>query len=197
MYDNVIHAYEKLPLGSTGIIMGCVLLVLHLFALTKPMLCRKWLVECSRSEFAAQALLTLDFAWVFFLLCDVSWNPLRMNLFDFEPARGILLLLCPVIWFVLVTMVKENLFGRALGMFLLLLVMVPLSAAFLKEPLTRLLIPIGCYPALTVAMFWVAKPYLFRDWMAALAARPKLYTALNILGAAYGSAVLLCAVLFW
>jgi len=197
MYENVIHAYEKLPLGATGIVMGCVLLLLHLFALAKPAACRKYLAGLAVSEPAAQVLLTLDFAWVFLLLYDAEWNPLRMNLFDFEAARGVMLVCCPVVWFVLVTMVKENLFGRALGMFLLLLVMVPLSAAFLKDPVTRLLIPIWCYPVLTMAMFWVAKPYLFRDEMNALAARPKLFIILNAIGAVYSFAILLCAILFW
>lgn len=197
MYENVIHAYEKLPLGATGIVMGCMLLLLHLSALVKPAACRKRLAELALSEPAAQVLLTVDFAWVFLLLYDAAWNPLRMNLFDFEGARGVMLILCPLIWFVLVAMVKENLFGRALGMFLLLLVMVPLSAAFLKDPVTRLLIPIWCYPVLTIAMFWVAKPYLFRDWTAALASRPKLFTLLNAVGAAYAFVLLLCAVLFW
>lgn len=197
MYENVIHAYEKLPLGATGMVMGCVLLLLHLVALAKPAASRKCLAELAVSDTAAQVLLALDFAWVFLLLYDAAWNPLRMNLFDFEAARGVMLIVCPAVWFVLATMVKENLFGRALGLFLLLLVMLPLSAAFLKDPATRLLIPVWCYPVLTIAMFWVAKPYLFRDGMNALAARPKLFIILNAAGAVYAFAILLCAILFW
>lgn len=197
MYENVIHAYEKLPLGATGMVVGCVLLLLHLVALAKPAASRKCLTELAVSDTAAQVLLALDFAWVFLLLYDTAWNPLRMNLFDFEAARGVLLIVCPGVWLVLTTMVKENLFGRALGLFLLLLVMVPLSAAFLKDPATRLLIPVWCYPVLTIAMFWVAKPYLFRDWMNALAARPRLFIILNAAGAVYAFAILLCAILFW
>lgn len=197
MLDHVIHLYEKLPLAETGIAMGLVLVLLHLFALLRPECAKRALNGAHQAAKAGSVLLGIDFLWVAVLLWDSPQNPLRMPLFEFESFRFILLLLCPVIWFILSSMVKENLFPRALGMFLLLLGIVPMSAAFLKAPLTRLLIPLWWYPVLTIAMCWVAWPWLFRDGMARFTAHPLLFRATAFCGVLYGSAIIICALLFW
>ncbi len=197
MPEQYIHLYETLPLAAAGIAMGLALILLHLPLLLKAEASAALLNRLHKADNAAQALLAFDFLWFALLLYKADGNPLCMDLFEFEPMRGTILLLCPVAWFVMATMVKENLFARALGMFLLMLAIVPLTAAFLKEPATRLLIPIWWYPVLTVAMFWVAKPYLFRDWVARFTAKPCRVRALGAFGVAYGLAVLACALLFW
>ncbi len=197
MFDQHIHLYEKLPLAATGLAMGLALILLHLPALLRTDATISLLNRLHKSTAAGQALLAFNFLWFALLLFDAKGNPLRMELFEFEAMRGIILLLCPVAWFVLASMVKENLFARALGMFLIMMAIVPLSAAFLKEPVTRLLIPLWWYPVLTIAMFWVAKPYLFRDWVARFTAHRRLFRAAAALGMAYGAAITLCALLFW
>lgn len=197
MDEKFLHVYEKLPLATAGIIMGAVLVLMHAVALAKPKGTLDALRGLADSEAAGQTLLTIDFAWIFLLLLDAPWNPLRMGMFDYEGMRMPMLALCPVVWICMAALVKENLFGRALGLFLLLMALVPLTAAYLKDPETRLLIPIWWYPVLTLAMFWVGKPYLFRREVEALARRPKLFLGVNLFGAAYGVAVLLCAILFW
>lgn len=197
MLSEAIHLYEKLPLMETGLVMGVILLLLHLPALLKPQQTLLLLGKAHRAERAGVILLGIDFIWVALLLFKASWNPLCMPLFEFEPVRGILLVLCPVIWFILSTMAKPNLLPRALGMFLLLMAIVPMSAAFLKDPVTRILIPLWWYPVLTVAMFWVAKPYLFRDWAAWLQGRTRLMRGIGVFGVAYGTLLMLCALLFW
>ncbi len=197
MFDQHIHLYEKLPLAATGAVMGLLLILLHLPAILRPQSTLDQLGRLARSTQAGQALLAFNFLWLAMLLYDAKWNPLRMELFEFEVARGVILMLCPIFWVLMSTLVKENLFGRALGMFCIMMPIVPLSAAFLKEPMTRLLIPIWCYPVLTIGMFWVAKPYLFRDGLVFLNARPTLFRLLAVLGALYGAVILLCAVLFW
>ena len=196
MYDQYLHIYEKLPLGVAGLLMGLVLVALHSYALLSPEKVKAALAGAAENDKAGRILLTVDFIWIFLLLLDVSWNPLRMNLFDFNSFRGILIIICPIIWFVLYGEKKSLIFPRALGLFLLLLAIVPLTAAFLKEPATRLLIPIWWYPVLTVAMFWVGKPYLLRDWAAWYTARPALYKYSNLFGLTYGALVLVCS-FFW
>lgn len=197
MFDQYLHAYEKLSLGTAGVLMGLILLVLHGLFLTKPQASLDWLAKAHRNVGAAQLLIGIDFVWLLLLLLDVSWNPLRMNLFDFNFIRTPLIIVSIVIWFVLHQHAKDLLFPRALGFLLLLLAIVPMTAAYLKEPTTRLLIPIWWYPVLTVAMFWVGKPYLFRNWAGWLSKHPKVFTVLNICGAVYGLAILVCAVAFW
>lgn len=196
MYEQYLHAYEKLPLGVAGLVMGLVLIALHGYALLRSESTKSTLRELAENDKAGRVLLTVDFIWIFLLLLDVSWNPLRMNLFDFNSFRSILIILCPIIWFALYGQKKALIFPRALGLFLLLMAIVPLTAAFLQEPVTRLLIPIWWYPVLTVAMFWVGKPYLLRDWAAWYVAKPKLYTGSNLFGLFYGVAVVVCS-FFW
>lgn len=196
MYDQYLHAYEKLSLGMAGLLMGLALLCLHGFALFRPEAAKAALSRAAENDKAGRLLLTIDFVWIFLLLLDVSWNPLRMNLFDFNPFRPLLIILCPLVWFIMYGQTKALVFPRALGLFLLLMAIVPLTAAFLKDPVTRLLIPIWWYPVLTVAMFWVGKPYLFRDWTKRYVASPRLYKYSNIFGLVYGAAVLVCS-FFW
>ena len=192
-----MHIYESLPLAPTGFAMGMVLMLLSLYVLLCPEHFRRQLVSVHAKSSAGTVLLGLDFIWVALLLFKADWNVLCMPLFEFENVRGILLLLCPVIWFVMSSMVKEQLFARALGFFLLLMAIVPMSAAFLKDPLSRILIPLWWYPVLTVAMFWVAKPYLFRDWMNSLAKHPALISGIAVFNFVYGLAICTCAGLFW
>ena len=197
MYEKYIHAYESIPLSLAGIIMGLALIALHLFALLKPDAARALMLQAHKATLAGQVLLALCTLWFMMLLYDASWNPLRLELFEFDSMRGYLLIASPIIWFIFASMIKENLFGRALGIFLLMLLCLPLSAAFLKDPITRLLIPIWCYPVLTVALFWVAKPYLLRDWAIWLAARPRLMRYGAAAGCAYGLCILICAITLW
>ena len=192
-----MHIYESLSLAPTGFIMGMVLMLLSLYVLLCPEKFRCQLSSVHAKSNVGTTLLGIDFIWVALLLFKADWNALCMPLFEFENFRGILLILCPVIWFVMSSMSKEQLFARALGMFLLLLAIVPMSAAFMKDPASRILIPLWWYPVLTVAMFWVAKPYLFRDWMAWLVQRPRLISGIAVFNFVYGLVICTCAGLFW
>lgn len=192
-----MHLYETLSLAPTGFTMGMVLMLLSLYVLLCPVHFRHQLATVHAKSSAGTVLLGIDMLWVALLLFKADWNPLCMPLFEFEFSRGVLLILCPIIWFVMSSMAKEQLFARALGMFLLLMAIVPMSAAFLQDPATRIIIPLWWYPVLTVAMFWVGKPYLFRDWMARLVKRPALISGIAVFNFIYGLAICTCAGLFW
>lgn len=192
-----MHLYETLSLAPTGFTMGMVLMLLSLYVLVCPEHFRRQLASVHAKSSAGTVLLGIDILWVALLLFKADWNPLCMPLFEFEFSRGLLLILCPIIWFVLSSMAKEQLFARALGMFLLLMAIVPMSAAFLQDPATRILIPLWWYPVLTVAMFWVGKPYLFRDWMNWLVKRPALISGIAVFNFVYGLVICTCAGLFW
>lgn len=197
MLDQTIHLYEKISLYHAGLSMALALIIGHLIALLYPRQVGGLLKNACASTHCGQALITLDFIWITLLLWDAPWNPLRMELFDFDFARGYLLIISPIMWYTMCFHAKTNLTGRALGLFLLLLGIVPLSAAYLKEPCTRILIPLWWYPVLIVSLLWVPMPYLLRDWVGGLAARPRLMRALAAAGLAYGVLMLICAILYW
>lgn len=194
---QAIHIYERIPLSTAGIVMGILLVVGHLIALLYGKQVMHALKAACHTSLPAQILTILDFVWIALLLWDAPWNVLRMDLFDFEGLRGVLLVLCPVMCYTLCAYSKQNLLGRALGLFLLLLGIIPLEAAFLKEPVTRILIPLWWYPVLTVAILWVAMPYLLRDWVDMLERRPRLFRTLALCGLFYGMVLLSCAILFF
>lgn len=197
MYEQYAHLYDRLPLSGTGITMGCILLLIHIVALLFPAaVCGAMNRTHLRPQWG-MLLMCIDFVWIALLLLKADWNPLCMPLFFFESFRNLLLFACPVVCWVMCTKSTEHLFARALGLFLLLMAIVPLSAAFLKDPVTRLLIPIWWYPVLTVAMVWIVKPYLLRDWAAWLTAHPRLYLAGAWAGLLYAAALLVCAICFW
>lgn len=190
-----IHIYEQIPLTTVEVVMGLVLIVGHLVALVWSKQVQTVMQEACRTPLWAQILTIIDFVWIFLLLWDAPWNALRMDLFDFEGLRTTLVVLCPVMCYTLCSYSKQNLMGRALGLFLLLLGLIPLEAAFLKDPATRILIPLWWYPVLTAAIIWVAMPYLLRDWVDGLARHPRIFRLLALVGMLYGVLLFTCAFL--
>jgi hypothetical protein len=93
--------------------------------------------------------------------------------------------------------VKDFLAVRALGLVGLMVASPLLEAAFLKDPGSRLLVPIYAYALLTAAMFWVGMPYLFRDAVTWATANPRRWTMLSLAGLSYGVVTLVCALAFW
>jgi hypothetical protein len=93
--------------------------------------------------------------------------------------------------------VRDFLAVRALGLLGLLAASPLLESAFLKDPATRLLVPIYTYAMLTASMFFVGMPYLFRDAVDWASAKPARWSGLAVAGLAYGIATLACALSFW
>jgi hypothetical protein len=93
--------------------------------------------------------------------------------------------------------VRDFLAVRALGLLGLMAAAPLLGAAFLKDPQSRLLVPIFAYAMLTASLFWVGMPYLFRDAVTWVTADQKRWTLYSLAGLGYGIATLVCAFVFW
>lgn len=193
----VLHAYEMLPLFWAGVCLGLVLIAEHAVMLLFPEKIQGILRSIHRNHGAAAALLALDFLWAFLLIADIPGTHMGVDLDLFSVWKPYLMLLCPLMWVLMIVYVKEQLFPRALGFFLLLFVCPFLEAAFLEDPITRLLIPVWAYAVIVFALIWVAKPYLFHRMVEWTLAKKGLFTVLSWLGLTYGVVVLACAVLFW
>lgn len=84
--------------------------------------------------------------WFFLLVAPQGLgilSSLRVDLAEFEGIRWLLQLACPVFLVLMITQVKNLLFPRALGLFGLMVASPLLFAAYLKDPVTRLLTPPG------------------------------------------------------
>lgn len=194
------HAYEKITLFQGGMVLALWLIVVHVLMLVRPAASQAFLKKFPRDSTIGQVLLGIGLAWFWLLIAPDNrgvLSSLAMDLGEFNGIKPLLRILIPVILVLVVMSVRDFLAVRALGLIGLLAASPLLESAFLKEPSSRLLIPIYTYAMLTASMFFVGMPYLFRDAVDWACADQKRWNALALAGSAYGAAVLVCALLFW
>ena len=198
IYDTL----NQSPTGlrTVGLAVGGWLVASHAFALVKGDLVREWLKRLPFSALAGQVMLVIAGLWAFFLFKGMDLGVIaipKMDLGEFFHLRPFLMILVPLTVFLVILYCEEFLAARALGCLLLLAAAVPLDAAFLKEPPSRLLLVVLAYAAIIKGLFWVGMPYLLRDqvnWATATAGRWRLLCAGGLV---YGVLVLVSAVLWW
>ncbi len=195
-----MHPYERLSLFTVGLILGCALIAVHVFMLARPQLAQGFLKSFPRNAVLGQILLGLGLAWFWLLVAPASMGTLgalAMDLGEFNNAKPLLRILIPITMVLVVISVRDFLAVRALGVLGLLAAAPLLESAFLKDPATRLLVPIYAYGLLTASLFWVGMPYLFRDAVDWVTAESKRWNAMVLGGLAYGVALVICALAFW
>ena len=196
----MIHPYESLPLFGTGLVLAFWLIAAHTLMLVKPEPVQDFLKKFARNHMLGQILLGIGMAWFWLLVAPDDMgrlSSLTMELGEFDGAKPTLRILTPIALVLVSISVKDFLSVRALGLLGLMVAAPLLSAAFLKEPASRLLIPIFSYVLVIVSLFWVSMPYLFRDWINWATATSGRWRALSLAGLAYGGVVLASALLFW
>ena len=194
------HPYEQIPLFTAGILLAIWLIVIHALMLAKPSQVQGYLKRFPRDPIAGQIILALGMAWFWVLVAPDGLgklSALQMDMGEFNKAKPLLRLLVPAAVVAVAISIRDFLAVRALGLFGLMLAAPLLEAAFLKDPVTRLLIPIFTYTMLTACLFMVGMPYLFRDAVTWVSATRTRWNACALAGLAYGMATLVCAFLFW
>ena len=195
-----MHLYERLSLFSTGMVLGVLLIIGHAFLLIKSDASQHFLRKFPRNQKLGQVLLGIGMFWFWLLIAPENKGFIRslaMDMTEFNAAKPLLRLLLPVIYVLVAMSITEFLSVRAFGLLGLLAAQPLLDSAFLRDPSSRLLIPLWTYALITVSLFSVGMPYLFRDaidWVIAKPARWKGFCAAGLL---YGVAVVACALCFW
>ena len=195
-----MHPYEHLSLFTVGIVLALWLIGIHLLMLAKPALVGGFLKKFPRNHMLGQILLGIGLAWFWLLIAPENKgliSALAMDLGEFNGAKPLLQILVPVAVVLVATSVRDFLAVRALGVVGLMVASPLLESAFLEDPGTRLLVPVFASLLLTASMFWVGMPYLFRDAVAWVTAKPARWRLASMAGLAYGIATLACALLFW
>lgn len=199
--SQAIHAYEKLPLFVAGLVLALWLIGLHGVMLVKAEAMQGFLKKFPRNHALGQGLIAAGLIWFWLIVAPTGRgfaHALAMDLGEqFNALKPILRLAVPVAIVLLAISIKEFLAVRALGLLGLMAAAPLLESAFLKDPSSRLLIPIYSYVMIFVSLYLVGMPYLFRDAVNWLTARPARWRTACALGLAYGVAVLVCALLFW
>ena len=194
------HAYEHLSLFTVGMVLAFWLIASHALMLAQPARVQKFLKFFPRDPLCGQILLAIGLGWFWLLVAPEGLgklSALAMDLGEFNAAKPMLRILVPVSLVLVATSVRDFLAVRALGVVGLMVASPMLEAAFLKDPSSRLLVPFYAYALLTASLFWVGMPYLFRDAVSWVSARPSRWTVMALGGLGYGIATLVCALVFW
>lgn len=195
-----MHPYQHLSLFTVGLILSGWLIGSHAVMLAKPAMVQGFLNKFPRDQTLGQILLGIGLAWFWLLVAPEGFgrlSALAMDLGEFNGAKPLLRILVPVSLFLVSTSVRDFLAVRALGVVGLMVASPLLEAAFLKDPASRLLVPIYAYGLLTASLFCVGMPYLFRDAVSWVTGDSKRWTVLSLAGLGYGVATLVCALAFW
>ena len=195
-----MHPYENIPLNIVGYVLAAWLICLHLWMLIKTEESKLFFQKLPRNRVLGPWLMGIAMAWFWLLVAPDGmgiFSKLQMDLGDFNRAKGALRFIVPIAAAGMIMHVKEFLTVRALGVLALMAAAPLLYPAFLKEPTSRLLVPIFTYAMLIQGLFWVGMPYVMRDainWVTKTNGRYKVAT---IAGLLYGIAVLVSAILWW
>jgi len=192
LYDYLYHLAPAggIPLKGTGIVVALALILAHVWALKNTAKTQAFLKAFPRTYKWGVILLTIDFLWGEFALAN-------MDMGEFYTMRDKFMFIVAGGYVAVLIYVKEFLAVRALGSLMLLVAGPVLTAAFLQPPVSRLLLPIIAYVWIIVGMFFIGMPFLMRDWVNALLAKPQRWNLAVYGGIAYGIVLLAAAILFY
>ena len=181
---------NSLSLKLVGVLIGMVWLAAHAFVLARPEQTRAWATRFPRSRTAGLVLLTLDFLWTYAVVYTMDWG-------EFYYLQTPVMFGLPVFFFLVTRYVDEFLAVRALGILGLLAAAPVLNAAFLRPPMSRLLVVVLAYAWVVFGMLYVSLPHTLRDHIAWLNRSASYWRAAAVAGVVYGAVVLLCAVVWY
>jgi hypothetical protein len=192
LYDYLYHLAPTggIPLKGTGIVVALALILSHAWVLKNTAKTQAFLKAFPRNYFWGVILLTIDFLWAEFALVN-------MDMGEFFTMRDKFMMIVAGGYVAVLIYVKEFLAVRALGSLMLLVAGPVLTAAFLQPQTSRLLIPILAYAWIIIGMFFIGMPFLMRDWVNTLIAKPQRWNLAIYGGIAYGIVLLATAILFY
>ena len=179
-----------LSLKVVGILIGLLWTAAHVLMMLRPAEIRAWLQKFPRSRPAGLVLLTVAFVWTYVLVYNMDWG-------EFYYLQTPVMIALPIFFYLVIRFVDDFLSVRALGILGLLAAAPVLDAAFLRPPVSRLLVVALAYVWVVMGMIYVSMPHVLRDqigWLNRSAAR---WQAAAVAGIAYGVVVLLCAVAWY
>lgn len=136
----------------------------------------------TRNRTAAAVLMVLATAWVL-------WNISQLGEADFGNWRPVLLPLFFALAVVSFIKVPDFIGVRALAVLVLLVCGQFLSAAFMQEPVSRLLLVTICYGLIVLSIYLGVAPYRLHRWIESLLTRPSALRGAGVAMVALGLAL--------
>lgn len=180
----------QISLQTAGLAAGFLLILTHALALWRPAQAIAWARAFPRARAESGILLAAAAVWSFLLVRGI-------DLGEFSPLRNVMLLAIAAGAVLSWIYVGEFLAVRALGMLLLLAAEPLLESAVLHDEPSRLLLVVLAYVWVVAGLFFVGMPYLLRDIIAWVTARPLRWQAGCVAGTLYGAALVVCAIFLW
>ena len=192
LYDYLYHQNPTggIPLKGTGIVVALGLILSHVWALKNSAATQALLKSFPRAFHWGAILLTIDVIWSVFALSN-------MDMGEFFNMRRTFIMITIGGYVAVLVYVKEFLAVRALGALMLLVAGPVLTAAFLQPQTSRLLLPILAYVWIIVGMYFIGMPFLMRDGINWLLAKPQRWNLVVYSGIGYGAVLLVTALLFY
>ena len=170
-------------LALASAVVGTIFLILGIPLAASPVAAREWLCRFPRDVVWARTLTAIALGWVAWMfVCDGPWDfrpavswlmtrfgplvPVLQPLLRVEDFRGLLWVLVPVSYVLIIFFMDELLAPRALGGLLLLASSPVLDAARWHSSNLRLLMTVMAYVWVIVGMVLVVSPYRFRRTLA-------------------------------
>lgn len=176
-----------LSLKTAGLIAGIFLVLISLPGIISPAAVQKWAKRLPRSRIAGIVLLTIAFAWSFWLL-------FTMEMGEFSSFRRPLLIALPIAYVLALRFVDEYLAVRALGILCLLAAEPLLDAAFFRYETARLVVTVFAYALVIKGLLWVTMPYLLRDQIGWASRSNMRWRLMHGAAFIYGAAALVLAI---
>ena len=175
-----------ISLATAATSAGVFLLLVSLPGVIMPNAVANLARKLPRSRELGIALLTIAFAWSFWLL----WT---MEMGEFSTFRKPLLFVLPIGFVLVLRFVNEFLAVRALGILCLLAAEPLLGSAFLRYEQSRLLLTVFAYIIIVLGLIWVTMPYVLRDQIAWAGRSAARWLSVSALGLLYGAVLLFFA----
>ncbi len=173
-------------------LLGAATALLALPGVVAPARAAAWWRRFPRSVWPGRVLAVASLAWA------ALWAPFVMLEF-FQGAAARMFPWVQVAFLALaagvILAMPDLLSCRAAGMLFVLVPTPLLSAARWHPSPARLLVVLAAYAMAVAGMFWIAKPWILRDWILAANATPRRARAVSAAFLALGLALLICALL--
>lgn len=194
------HPYQTIPLSLAGLVFGGALTLFYGLVLWKSERAKEIARGLARNEQAGVYLMGFGMVWFWLLVAPEGkgiFSSLSMDLGEFNKVKPFLVVGVPLFCVGMIMLVREFLFVRALGLFLLM-VSAPLLYASDFEPARfQFVMPLVCYLMIIKGLYFVGMPYLFRDGVNWALDKPGRWRGLVLTGFGVGILFLVLSVTAW
>lgn len=194
------HPYQELSLGTTGLALGIILVVLCGLMFLKADSAQKIAKKLPRNAGLGTYFMGFGMVWFWLLVAPPDkgiFSSISMDLGEFNKAKTYLMIGVPLFCIGMIVYVREFLFVRGLGLCLLMAGAPLLYASDFEEAPFQFLMPTFCYIMIIKGLYFVGMPYLFRDCVNWATVSDSRWRGLALGGVAVGLVFLTLGLTAW